>query len=97
MGCWEENKAIKLKWYNGHIWKGGIYASVDFFRDFEFKFVILQDNKVTKWEPGENNIFNYNIMVNLIKNRRSGTYNKYNYDYNVNNAELTFNCKWNYF
>ena len=97
LGCWEENKAIKLKWYNGHIWKGGIYASVDYFRDFEFKFVILQDNKVTKWEPGENNIFNYNIMVNLIKNRRSGTYNKYNYDYNVNNAELTFICKWNYF
>ncbi len=96
LGCWDENKAIKLKWYNGHIWKGGIYTSVDFFKDFEFKFVILQDNKVTKWEPGDNNIFNYNIMVNLIKNRRSGTYNKYNYDYNVNNAELTFNCKWNY-
>jgi hypothetical protein len=97
LGNWDENKAIKLKWYNGHIWKGGIYVSSDYFRDFEFKFVILQDNKVKKWEPGDNNVFNYNIMVNQIKNRRNGFYNKYNYDYNVNNGELTFNCKWNYF
>ena len=41
-------------------------------------------------------MFNYNILVNIIKNRRTGFYNKYNYDYNINNGELTINCKWNY-
>ena len=95
LGNWEHNRVIRLKWNNGHIWKGGIYVSNDI-KNFEFKFVILQGNKIEKWEPGENNIFNYDILLNLIKNRRYGFYDKYNYEYNIYNEELTLTCKWNY-
>ena len=95
LGNWEHNRVIRLKWNNGHIWKGGIYVNNDI-KNFEFKFVILQGNKIEKWEPGENNIFNYDILLNLIKNRRYGFYDKYNYEYNIYNEELTLTCKWNY-
>ena len=95
LGNWEHNKVIRLKWNNGHIWKGGIYVNNNTIKNFEFKFVILQGNKIKKWEPGENNIFNYNILLNLIKNKRYGSYDKYNYEYNIYNDELTLTCKWN--
>ena len=95
LGNWEQNRVIRLKWNNGHIWKGGIYVNNDMIKSFEFKFVILQDNKIKKWEPGKNNIFNYDILFNQIKNnKRNGFYDKYNYDYNIYNDELTLNCKW---
>lgn len=96
LGNWEHSRVIRLKWNNGHIWKGGIYVNNDSFKYFEFKFLILQENKIKKWEPGENNIFNYNILLNLIKNKRYGFYDKFNYEYNIYNDELTLACKWNY-
>ena len=96
LGNWDKNRILKLKWNEGHIWKGGIYANNETIKSFEFKFIILQENKIKRWEPGENNVFNYNILFNQIKNKRRGFYNKYNYDYNIYNDELTLNCKWNY-
>ena len=96
LGNWEHNRVIRLKWNNGHIWKGGIYVNNNTIQNFEFKFVILQGNKIKKWEPGENNKFNYNILLNLIKKKRNGFYDKYNYEYNIYNDELTLTCKWNY-
>ena len=94
LGNWEHNKVTKLKWNNGHIWKGGLYVNSDAIRYFEFKFLILQNNKIKKWEPGENNKFNYEIIYNQIKIKSNGIYDKYNYDYNIYNGELTLNCKW---
>ena len=96
LGNWDKNRILKLKWNEGHMWKGGIYANNETIKSFEFKFIILQENKIKRWEPGENNVFNYNILFNQIKNKRRGFYNKYNYDYNIYNDELTLNCKWNY-
>ena len=95
LGNWESNRAMQLKWNNGHIWKGGLYVSKDTIKYFEFKFVIIQNNKIKKWEPGENNKFNYEIIYNQIKNKRNGIYDKYSYDYNIYNGELNLNCKWN--
>ena len=95
LGNWEHNKVIKLKWNNGHIWKGGIYVNNDSIKYFEFKFVLLQNNKIKKWESGENNKFNYEMFYNELKNKKNGFYDKYNYDYNFYNEELTLNCKWN--
>ena len=66
----------------------------DAIRYFEFKFLILQDNKIKKWEPGENNKFNYEILYNQLKIKSNGIYDKYNYEYNIYNGELTLNCKW---
>jgi hypothetical protein len=94
LGNWDENRVLKLKWFNGHIWKGGIYSSNETFKFFEFKFVILQGNQIKKWETGENNKFFYDMFVNQLKNRKNGFYDKYNYEFDSYNGELTLNCKW---
>jgi len=94
LGNWEQKRVFKLKWNNGHIWKGEIFVTNDSIKDFEFKFVILQDNKVKNWENGSNNKFNYDILFNQIRVKRKGFYSKYDYDYNIYNGELVLNCKW---
>lgn len=94
LGNWEQKRVFKLKWNSGHIWKGEIFVTNDSVKDFEFKFVILQDNKVKNWENGSNNKFNYDILFNQIRVKRKGFYSKYDYDYNIYNGELVLNCKW---
>ena len=94
LGNWDENRVFKLKWFNGHIWKGGIYSSMEGIKFFEFKFVILQGNQIKKWETGDNNKFFYDMFNNQVKNRKNGFYDKYTYEFNPNNGELTLNCKW---
>lgn len=94
LGNWEQKRVFKLKWNNGHIWKGEIFVTNDSVKDFEFKFVILQDNSVKNWENGSNNKFNYDIIFNQIRVKRKGFYSKYDYDYNIYNGELVLNCKW---
>ena len=94
LGNWEQKRVFKLKWNSGHIWKGEIFVTNDSVKDFEFKFVILQDNKVKIWENGSNNIFNYDLLFNQIRVKRKGFYSKYDYDYNIYNGELVLSCKW---
>ena len=38
---------------------------------------------------GQNNKFNYEASFNLIRVKRKGFYNKFFYDYNIYNDELT--------
>ena len=95
LGNWEQKRVFKLKWNSGHIWKGEIFVTNDSVKDFEFKFVILQDNSVKNWENGSNNKFNYDLLFNQIRVKRKGFYSKYDYDYNIYNGELVLSCKWN--
>ena len=95
LGNWDENKAFKLIWSNGHVWKGEIPVNIYVAKGFEFKFVIIQDKKVKTWENGENNKFDYDGFINEIKANKKGFYDKYEYEYN-NNGELIFFCKWRY-
>ena len=94
LGNWEQKRVFKLKWNSGHIWKGEIFVTNDSVKDFEFKFVILQNNSVKNWENGSNNKFNYDLLFNQIRVKRKGFYSKYDYDYNIYNGELVLNCKW---
>ena len=94
LGNWEQKRVFKLKWNSGHIWKGEIFVTNDSVKDFEFKFVILQDNSVKNWENGSNNKFNYDLLFNQIRVKRKGFYSKYDYDYNITNGELVLSCKW---
>lgn len=96
LGNWDENKAFKLIWSNGHVWKGEIPVNIYVAKGFEFKFVIIQDKKVKTWENGENNKFDYDGFINEIKANKKGFYDKYEYEYNNNNGELIFFCKWRY-
>lgn len=94
LGNWEERRVLKLKWNNGNIWKGEIYVNSDIVKDFEFKLVILQENKIKIWENGPNNKFNYEAMFNQIRVRKKGSYSKYEYEYNINTGELILFCNW---
>ena len=84
LGNWDQNNVFKLKWNSGHIWKGEIDVNNNMIEDFEFKFVILSENTVKIWENGENNKFDYDSLFNQIKNKKRGTYSKYDYEYNEN-------------
>ena len=85
LGNWDENKAFKLIWSNGHVWKGEIPVNIYVAKGFEFKFIIIQDKKVKTWENGENNKFDYDGFINEIKANKKGFYDKYEYEYNNNN------------
>ena len=92
LGNWDQNKVFKLKWTNGNIWKGSISLNEYNFSNFEFKFVLLSNNKIKTWENGGNNIVNFNNIYQVVLKNRKGKFSKYDYEYI--NDELILNCKW---
>ena len=92
LGNWDQNKVFKLKWTNGNIWKGSITLNEYNFSNFEFKFVLLSNNKIKTWENGGNNIVNFNNIYQVVLKNRKGKFSKYDYEYI--NDELILNCKW---
>jgi hypothetical protein len=92
LGNWDQNKVFKLEWTNGNIWKGSISLNEYNFRNFEFKFVLLSNNKIKTWENGGNNIVNFNDIYQVVLKNRKGKFSKYDYEYS--NDELILKCKW---
>ena len=92
LGNWNQDKVIKLKWNKGNIWRGSIPINEYNLSDFEFKFVLLFNNKIKQWENGANNIVNFNNIYQEVIKRRNGKFNKYNYEYLED--ELVLKCKW---
>ena len=95
LGNWDTKKLIKLKWNKGNIWTGGIDVDENNLEDFEFKFVILYNGNVKTWENGFNNKINYVQLLEQVKNKSTGRYNKMEYSYFEEGAELTLKCRWN--
>ncbi len=92
LGNWNQDRVIKLKWNKGNIWKGSISINEYNLTDFEFKFVLLFNNKIKQWESGANNIVNFNNIYQEVIKNRNGRFNKYNYQYLED--ELVLKCKW---
>ena len=80
------------EWMN--IWTREEELNINNLVDFEFKFVILEKNKIKKWESGNNNIVNFTGLINEFQTSFHGRYNKYEYDYNQNTGELSIYCNW---
>jgi Starch binding domain len=56
LGSWKRN-VCKLKWTEGHIWKGKINLNM-MINSFEYKFVCASDDQSYKrWEDGINRVF----------------------------------------
>jgi hypothetical protein len=56
LGSWHDN-VFKLKWSEGHIWKGTLKLS-NATRFFNYKFVCLSDDqRFKRWEEGPDRIF----------------------------------------
>ena len=94
LGNWEESSAKNMKWNKGNIWIREIELGTADLIDFEFKFVILENNKIKKWESGNNNIVNFTGLMNEFQSSTHGRYNKYEYDYNQSDGVLKIKCNW---
>lgn len=68
LGSWKRN-VFKLKWTEGHIWKGSLNLS-RVVNNFEYKFVCATDDQSYKrWEEGENRIFEFDKKLLNAKNK----------------------------
>ena len=94
LGNWEQNQIFYLSWNNGNIWTGEILNETEPPTDFEFKFVISFNRNVKKWESGENNKVYFDKLINEIKYKKKGFFNKYEYRYDSLYGELYLICKW---
>ena len=66
-GNWNLNKGFHLKWNEGNIWTGEMLFENGDIQNFEFKFVVVEKEKIKYWESGENNIFNHEELINNIR------------------------------
>lgn len=92
LGNWSQDKILYLKWNNGNIWKGDIDWSDSNISKFEFKFINRYDG-IIYWEKGYNNVVDLTALIEELKYRKRGRFNKYEYNYDINNSEITLNCK----
>ena len=95
-GLWELSGALPLKWNEGNIWTGEIIVEDEDWRNFEFKFIVVEKGKIKFWESGENNIINFDELIKNILSNKIGRYNKYKYEYNKNDETLSIKCHWHY-
>ena len=63
-------------------------------QNFEFKFVVVEKEKIKYWESGENNIFNHEELINSIRKNKIGSSSKYKYEYNERNNSLFIKSNW---
>ena len=93
LGNWNLNKIFYLKWNDDNIWNGVINVKRPY-KDFEFKFVITDDKNIKKWEKGYNNRIIFESLINEIKYKNNGYFDKYEYYYDSINKELNLKCRW---
>ena len=93
LGNWDKNNLFFLNWTKGNKWIGTLDIDENY-EDFEFKFVLCYDRNIICWEPGENNNVYFTALLNEIKEYQKGKFNKYEYEYNQDDGELTLYCHW---
>ena len=101
LGNWETNRALKMGWNTGNIWKVELYLK-DNSIDFEYKFILTCGGYVKKWEDGNNRKFNFSQIKGLIEACRGEgsiihlkNIEGKNIDFNYNKNTLIVFCWWN--
>ena len=102
LGMWDQNKALKLSWSNGNIWKTKINFNFSRIKSFEFKFIFISNGRVKQWEDGSNRKVNFEHLREIIEpNIREGYLVEFkniggnNIIYNFNESSLIVVCDWN--
>ena len=67
LGMWDQNKALKLGWTTGNVWKTKINYNFTRNNNFEFKFIFISNGRVKQWEDGSNRKINYEQLKELIE------------------------------
>ena len=102
LGMWDQNKALKLVWNEGNIWKTKINYNFTQNSMFEFKFIFISNGKVKQWEDGNNRKLIYQELKDIIEpSIKEGclvefkNINGNNIIYNYKENTLTVVCDWN--
>lgn len=102
LGMWDQNKALKLSWNSGNIWKTKINYNFTRANSFEFKYIFISNGRVKQWEDGNNRKLNYEQLKEIIEpNIKEGylvefkNINGNNIIYNYKDCTLTVSCDWN--
>jgi hypothetical protein len=102
LGMWDQNKALKLGWNEGNIWKTKINYSFSGSSVIEFKFIFISNGRVKQWEDGDNRKLVYEQLRGIIEpNIKEGylmefkNINGNNIIYNYKDCTLTVICDWN--
>ena len=107
LGLWKQNKALKMEWNEGNIWKA--FLSLNNYNnniDFEYKFIVLEEGKVKYWESGNNRKFNISQISELVRpyiDNFNGENNiiyinnvmNQSFEYDINTFNLSIICSWN--
>lgn len=90
-GNWNENRAVVLNWNCNNYWKGSVEIENVYNGNIEFKFVVIEDDRVKKWQDGNNNIIN---ISNFTGNEIETEHKIKDYRYFKKTNELLLICEW---
>ena len=102
LGNWDQNRALRMSWNNGNVWKASINYNFKREKEFEFKFIFIQNGRVKKWEDGNNRKLGFSQLKDIIEPNIKEEYfvefkNIDNKDiiYDHKEGILTIICCWN--
>ena len=96
LGQWKHNRALKMDWNPGNVWKCCMYFNnYNNIIDFEYKFIILENGQIKFWEDGNNRKFIASLIIGLIEphfnnNNINDNDNEFNTIYISNVMNQTF-------
>ena len=99
LGCWDQGRALRMRWNEGNIWKGTLFFNDNQIVDFEYKFIFISKGYVKQWEDGNNRKFILSQIKGLIESCPGGgtiihlkNISGLNIDFNYNDYSLTIIC-----
>jgi len=102
LGSWDQNRALRMNWNDGNIWKATINYDFGREKEFEFKFIFIENGRVKKWEDGNNRKLGFSQLKDIIEpNIKEEYFVEFkNIDgkdiiYNYKEGLLTIVCIWN--
>ena len=89
LGNWNQDNVLRFSWTEGNNWINQI--NFDFQSNFEYKFILIINNRPQKYEDEENRIFNLYDIKNMLENSgKAGDVIRLN---NIRRTDIEYNYK----
>ena len=102
LGSWDQNRALRMNWNDGNIWKANINYNFEREKEYEFKFIFIENGHVKRWEDGNNRKLSFSQLKDLIEPNIKEEYkmefkniNGKDIIYEHKEGILTIVCEWN--
>ena len=102
LGNWDQNRALRMSWNDGNIWKASINYNFEREKEFEFKFIFIENGRVKRWEDGNNRKLGFNQLKDIIEpNIKEEFFVEFK---NIDNKDIIYDhkegniiiiCSWN--